>query len=602
MAIEKMKLLSIVGKEDKMDKFIAMYLLDSGLQPEEAEKVYEKGWKLSSYSYNTKAREMLKECKNLMDKLKMSYSEKFTKVNLEYSIDEIIKEIEPIKNELQESEKELENAKNKMKELEETIYPITKLSKLEVDLGKIYELRYIRERYGKVKKQYYEKIEKEIENMNAIMFKIAEENDDIWLMYFTTKEYETNIDSYFNMMKFERIWLPKEREGIPKDIISKMNYEINECKKTIIKEETHQTEIRKINESKLLFLYRQLETLEKVNSLKKYLVHDKKGNFYIIGWIPNEELKEMIPRLKKEKDIQYKVKEYDEVATNPPTYLKNNKLFSKFETIVEMYGTPNYTEIDPTGFVAITAFLMFGFMFGDVGQGLVIAIIGIILSIKKKSLGPIFIAGGISAIIFGFLYGSIFGKENIIPSLLISPMENITTMLICGIGFGVILIFIAMILNILNGIKNKDKTKIFLSENGLAGLIFYALILSSIVYYFINGKLYISAGILITLLIICLLVIAFKDKISMIITKKKEETQSSIVEKIFEIIEMLLSMVSNTISFVRLAAFAINHVRIMYGSIYISKYGKWSWKYSCCNNWKYFSYCTRRTNSCNSST
>ena len=602
MAIEKMKLLSIVGKEEKMDKFIAMYLLDSGLQPEEAEKVYEKGWKLSSYSYNTKAREMLKECKNLMDKLKMSYSEKFTKVNLEYSIDEIIKEIEPIKNELQESEKELENAKNKRKELEETIYPITKLSKLEVDLGKIYELRYIRERYGKVKKQYYEKIEKEIENMNAIMFKIAEENDDIWLMYFTTKEYETNIDSYFNMMKFERIWLPKEREGIPKDIISKMNYEINECKKTIIKEETHQTEIRKINESKLLFLYRQLETLEKVNSLKKYLVHDKKGNFYIIGWIPNEELKEMLPKLKKEKDIQYKVKEYDEVATNPPTYLKNNKLFSKFETIVEMYGTPNYTEIDPTGFVAITAFLMFGFMFGDVGQGLVIAIIGIILSIKKKSLGPIFIAGGISAIIFGFLYGSIFGKENIIPSLLISPMENITTMLICGIGFGVILIFIAMILNILNGIKNKDKTKIFLSENGLAGLIFYALILSSIVYYFINGKLYISAGILITLLIICLLVIAFKDKISMIITKKKEETQNSIVEKIFEIIEMLLSMVSNTISFVRLAAFAINHVRIMYGSIYISKYGKWSWKYSCCNNWKYFSYCTRRTNSCNSST
>lgn len=602
MAIEKMKLLSIVGKEEKMDKFIAMYLLDSGLQPEEAEKVYEKGWKLSSYSYNTKAREMLKECKNIMDKLKMSYSEKFTKVNLEYSIDEIIKEIEPIKNELQESEKELENAKNKMKELEETIYPITKLSKLEVDLGKIYELRYIRERYGKVKKQYYEKIEKEIENMNAIMFKIAEENDDIWLMYFTTKEYETNIDSYFNMMKFERIWLPKEREGIPKDIISKMNYEINECKKTIIKEETHQTEIRKINESKLLFLYRQLETLEKVNSLKKYLVHDKKENFYIIGWIPNEELKEMLPKLKKEKDIQYKVKEYDEVATNPPTYLKNNKLFSKFETIVEMYGTPNYTEIDPTGFVAITAFLMFGFMFGDVGQGLVIAIIGIILSIKKKSLGPIFIAGGISAIIFGFLYGSIFGKENIIPSLLISPMENITTMLICGIGFGVILIFIAMILNILNGIKNKDKTKIFLSENGLAGLIFYALILSSIVYYFINGKLYISAGILITLLIICLLVIAFKDKISMIITKKKEETQSSIVEKIFEIIEMLLSMVSNTISFVRLAAFAINHVRTMYGSIYISKYGKWSWKYSCCNNWKYFSYCTRRTNSCNSST
>ena len=118
-----------------------------------------------------------------------------------------------------------------------------------------------------------------------------------------------------------------------------------------------------------------------------------------------------MPKLTKDKDIQYKVKEYDEVATNPPTHLKNNKLFSKFETIVEMYGTPNYTEIDPTAFVAITAFLMFGFMFGDVGQGFVIALIGIILSIKKKSLGPIFIAGGISAIIFGFLYRKYIWKR-----------------------------------------------------------------------------------------------------------------------------------------------------------------------------------------------
>ncbi len=560
MAIEKMKLLSIVGKEEKMDKFIAMYLLDSGLQPEEAEKVYEKGWKLSSYSYNTKAREMLKECKNLMDKLKMSYSEKFTKVNLEYSIDEIIKEIEPIKNELQESEKELENAKNKRKELEETIYPITKLSKLEVDLGKIYELRYIRERYGKVKKQYYEKIEKEIENMNAIMFKIAEENDDIWLMYFTTKEYETNIDSYFNMMKFERIWLPKEREGIPKDIISKMNYEINECKKTIIKEETHQTEIRKINESKLLFLYRQLETLEKVNSLKKYLVHDKKGNFYIIGWIPNEELKEMLPKLKKEKDIQYKVKEYDEVATNPPTYLKNNKLFSKFETIVEMYGTPNYTEIDPTGFVAITAFLMFGFMFGDVGQGLVIAIIGLILMKKKSSLGPVLTAGGISAIIFGFIYGSIFGKEGIIKGIVPSPMENIQNMLIFGIASGAVLIIIAMIFNIKNGLKNKDLARALFDKNGLAGLIFYSIILISVVGLLLNGQMILGLTLSLILIILPLICILFKDNLEKIITKQKSTEKASIVEKIFELIEMLLSMASNTISFVRLAAFAINHV------------------------------------------
>ena len=66
-----------------------------------------------------------------------------------------------------------------------------------------------------------------------------------------------------------------------------------------------------------------------------------------------------------------------------------------------MYGLPNYSEIDPTAFVAITAFLLFGFMFGDVGQGLVIFLIGVIMSKKKISFGAVFQAGGIASIIFG---------------------------------------------------------------------------------------------------------------------------------------------------------------------------------------------------------
>ncbi len=264
--------------------------------------------------------------------------------------------------------------------------------------------------------------------------------------------------------------------------------------------------------------------------------------------------------LKKEKKIKYIIKSHDEVATNPPTHLKNNKLFKKFETIVEMYGVPNYEELDPTVFVAITAFIMFGFMFGDVGQGAVIMLIGLWLSKKKKSLGPIFVAGGISAIIFGVLYGSVFGKEDIIPSILVKPMENITTMLISGIAFGVILIILAIILNIKNGINNKNVKKAVFSENGIAGLLFYLTVIGSVVYYFIVGKLIVSMNILIVICLIELTVILFKDKLEKIVTRKKEETKSSVAEQIFELIETLLSFVSNTISFVRLAAFAINHV------------------------------------------
>ena len=182
------------------------------------------------------------------------------------------------------------------------------------------------------------------------------------------------------------------------------------------------------------------------------------------------------------------------------------------------------------------------------------------MSKKNISFGPVFEAGGISAMIFGILYGSIFGREDLIPALLISPMENIQTMLICGIAIGVILILLAMILNIKNGIKNKNMKKVFFDTNGLAGLIFYVLILSSGVYFLLKGKMFISIGILSIFIIIPLFAIMFKDFLASKIFKEKNSEKTSIVEKIFEIVEILLSFASNTISFVRIAAFAINHV------------------------------------------
>lgn len=303
----------------------------------------------------------------------------------------------------------------------------------------------------------------------------------------------------------------------------------------------------------------------KINTIKRYMAHDKKGNFYVVGWLPLENVEKMIPALEKERDIEYVVKTNDEVASTAPTHLKNNKFFKPFESLVEMYGLPNYSELDPTAFVAITAFLMFGFMFGDVGHGLVFLIIGFIFKFMKKSLGPIFIAGGISSIIFGFLYGSIFGSEEILPKLLIRPMDNIQTMLIAGIALGAFLILIAMILNVVNGIRNKDSSKIFFDSNGIAGIIFYVTVLATISVFALKGQWILSGVTIVLLIALPLILIFFKEQITNVLDKRKkaknvEISKPSFIEKFFEMFEMLLSFVSNTISFVRLAAFAINHV------------------------------------------
>ncbi len=561
LAIERMKLLSVIGKEEEMNNFIAEYLLDSGLQPEDALKVYKKGWKLSCFSYDLTARDTIKICKSIMQKLNIQYSEAYSKIRLEYKLDDIVKVILSLDNNIKNIELEIDKDIDNIKKLKNTIYPLEKLKGINIDLGKLYHLRYARYRYGKMPKEYYEKIQKDIEKMDAIIYKVAEENEEVWLIYLTTKEYSADVDSYFNVMKFERIWIPEEVGGVPEEVIRKININIYENERDINNLQNQMQEIKRKYEGSILQLYRQLETYEKINNVKKYLVHDEDGNFYVIGWIPTSELKEMMPKLKKEKYIRYKVKSHDEVATNPPTYLKNNKIFKNFESIVKMYGTPNYEEIDPTWFVAITAFLMFGFMFGDVGQGLVIAIIGIIMSKRKIELGPVFIAGGTSSIIFGILYGSVFGKENIIPAILISPMQNITTMLISGIMVGTILVIVSIILNITNGIKLKDKKRIYLEQNSLAGLLFYLLVTVSVVYYLLKGTMLIPITPLIITVLVLLFIIMFKDKIIKYMDKNmKNNIQGSFLEKAFEMFETLLSFLSNTISFVRLAAFAINHV------------------------------------------
>ena len=557
MAIERMKFLSMTGDENILDFVIANDLIGSGFQPENALKVLEKGWKLTYFTYDTTIKEYIKKAKNLINKLDLNYEIK--DVKLQRNLEEIKQEIDKAENRLNSLINDIDKKEEEIKKLGESIEPINHLKNVPVDLQNLYDLKYMRFRFGKISKDNYEQLISELDHTDAVIVELDRDENEVWIIYFTPDEISEKVDSYFKVMKFERVWLPKEIAGKPSEVLDKVEKYIENSKKEIESLKQKLILTREENGRELLNNLLQLEMLEKINKVKKYMAHDDKGSFYIVGWIPTRNLKEILLKLEKD-NVEYVVKNHDEVASTPPTKLKNNRLIRPFESIVNMYGIPNYTEMDPTWFVALTAFIMFGFMFGDIGHGLVVTIVGLILAKRKSSLGPVLTAGGISSIIFGFLYGSIFGKEDIIKGILPSPMDNITNMLIAGIATGAVLIIIAMIFNIKNGIKNKDTGKIFFDKNGLAGLIFYTTILVLIVGFLLKGKMIISLAISTSLILIPLILILFKEKLENLIKKDKNNVKVPVVEKIFELIEMLLSMASNTISFVRLAAFAINHV------------------------------------------
>lgn len=562
MAVEKMKLLSITGKEENIDEFVAEYLLDSGIQTEDAVKVYEKSWKLTNFEYDSTAKDLLKKCKALLDKYKIKYNVNAESEKIEKNLDYIDRVMSDIKNSLDGLENEITEKKKFLEEYEKKAELYNNTKELDVDLNKLYNLEYIRFRYGKILRENYGKLENSIKDLNAFLVKASddEKSNYIWVMCFSTKENSAKVDSYLNVFKFERFNLPVELDRKPKDIWSECENKIQELNFEIENKEDELIRLVDRDAEELVELYAQINLYIKINNVKKFMAYDENGLFYIIGWIPAKELTKVLPKLSKEKDIKYVIKNHDEVASIPPTKLNNNRIVRPFETLVKMYGLPSYTEIDPTTFVAITAFLLFGFMFGDVGHGFVIFLIGLIMAKKKISMGPVFEAGGVASIVFGVLYGSIFGNEDIIPAVFIRPMENIQTMLIYGIVIGIILILLAMLLNIRNGIKNKNKKKIFFDTNGIAGLIFYISILTAGVYFIVKGKMIASLGVLSIFILIPLLAIMFKDTLSEKIFKENSEEKSSLFEKVFNVVEILLSFASNTISFVRIAAFAINHV------------------------------------------
>ena len=165
--------------------------------------------------------------------------------------------------------------------------------------------------------------------------------------------------------------------------------------------------------------------------------------FYLSGWVPESEVNKFKALENKYDNTILNTKDVESISQSPPTRLKNNSLFRPFEFLVNMYGAPNYDEIDPTPFFAITYLLLYGLMFGDLGQGLVFIAIGLWLSKKNKIFGGLIKRIGISASIFGLMYGSFFGREDLIPALLIKPFDNIMTVLIASVAFGVSLMVIS---------------------------------------------------------------------------------------------------------------------------------------------------------------
>jgi hypothetical protein len=345
------------------------------------------------------------------------------------------------------------------------------------------------------------------------------------------------------------------------DDLSSIDKKLEETNKEIKELEDEIEALKNNNEDLIEAIPYTIDYNEKSSGIKEKMAKGEKY-FYLSGWVPESKVNDF-KRL-EDKYEKTKVKINDRSCSQqPPTKLRNNILFRPFEFLVNMYGSPNYDEIDPTPFFAITYLLLYGMMFGDLGQGLVFILLSFYVDRINKTFGGLIRRIGISASFFGLMYGSFFGIEKLIPTLLIKPFDNIMTVLIASVAFGVLLMVVSYIIGIYNKVKKQDNIEegIF-GKEGLAGLIMmisFILIILNIVK--VNPLPIIFA---IILLVGSIVMIIFKQPLARRIEGDYPLYDSSkgdyYVESSFSIVEALLSVFSNLVSFTRVGAFAINHV------------------------------------------
>ncbi len=165
----------------------------------------------------------------------------------------------------------------------------------------------------------------------------------------------------------------------------------------------------------------------------------------ICGWVPEQKLEVLETALQDSASPYLLRKEEPEEHGEPPVLLNNSAWLKPFEYFVRGFGVPRMNQIDPTPMLGLATPIMFGFMFGDVGQGLVLVLLGYALKNRLPILA-LLIPAGISAVIFGFLHGTIFCYEGLITPLWLHPLDYPLTIMSAALLFGAFMLLSSMVL------------------------------------------------------------------------------------------------------------------------------------------------------------
>ena len=409
----------------------------------------------------------------------------------------------------------------------------------------------------------------------AAFFPIKEQKGRQSLAAITSRQESTGLDAILQQIGFQPATLPAA-PGLTVDTLLEKNH---------MEQEQIGTELERVKSDLQRFSkeYAQsLADMERFVDIESRLLEAGRKlsrtetTTLFTGWIPSAYAETLKQCVQEKTSGRYVMESTVPAGGSPdrvPVMLRHTPWLRPFEVLVTTYGLPGYGEMEPTLFVALSYVLMFGMMFGDAGHGMVLALCGLAAFIAGRSrnmrdFGLLLCFGGSSSIIFGIIYGSYFGIEPFKKyALWHDPLEGDPMgLMMLAIGFGVAMITLGLILNVINRFRRGDVIGGFLDKFGFAGLVFYWGALALLVNRAAIGS-YGLTGLWIGLfLVVPMIGWAVKEPMAHLMghgEANNEGLAGSIIESLVGTFEAALSFLANTISFVRLAAYAMSHAALL---------------------------------------
>ncbi|MEW6083943.1 MAG: V-type ATPase 116kDa subunit family protein [Chloroflexota bacterium] len=495
--------------------------------------------------------------------------------------------VDRIEGEVKNTGDQLSTEKKRLELLESQLRQIEPIAHVNVEVGALNKSSHLHSILGVMPAAQLSRLETSLARVPHVFFTLKEDSQKpvVWLL--GPRGNSDVLERAAKSAYLNPLSLPEEFTGTPAEIAAKTRKAIETSKQQIFELESQLKKLAGTHNAELQKLWWEVHVSRLMaDAIVRF--GQLRHTYVVVGWVPTAELQGLTERLKsvsKELLIETIPTERSGHHSNVPVALLNNKWLKPIQNLVTTYGRPSYGELDPTILVALTFPILYGAMFGDLGQGLVMMLVGY-LSHKKifmkglSSLGLLLVYCGFFATIFGALYGSIFGFEGHLieeylhfhfEPLWISPLENILTILGFAIDAGIVILLFSYLLSLFNMVRARDWAHFWFGHTGVVAICFYFCFLTVL-----NGLLgttpiapKIAAAIsqlplpFNILTPIFAIGVMFNGLFRNIAEGHRPLIEGGIamyfVTSFMDLFESAISMLSNTLSFVRVGAFAVAH-------------------------------------------